>query len=121
MNTMENYNKNTFEDIKHIDEKGREYWSARELMPLLEYSKWEHFHKVVKKAMVACDNSNNTISEHFPDAEKVLEVGNGAKMSVQDYKLSRYACYLIAQNGDSRKPVIALAQTYFAVQTRNVA
>ena len=107
-----------FESIKHIDEFGHEYWSARELMPILEYGKWENFHKVIKKAITACQASNNDALEHFPDAGKVLSVGNNAVMEVDDYHLSRYACYLIAQNGDSRKKAIALAQTYFAIQTR---
>ena len=109
-----------FENIKHIDCDGNEYWSARELMPLLEYNKWENFHKVIKQAMIACKMSGKEISEHFPDVRKVLKVGNNAKMEVLDYKLSRYACYLIAQNGDSRKKTIALAQTYFAVKTRKM-
>ena len=118
MNEIKEYTEKMFEDIKHIDEKGNEYWSARELMPLLEYSKWENFHKVIKSSMIACNMSNNNEMEHFPEVRKVLKVGNNAKMNVKDYKLSRYACYLIAQNGDPRKEVIALAQTYFAIQTR---
>ena len=118
MNEIKEYTEKTFEDIKHLDEKGNEFWYARELMPLLEYSKWENFHKVIKKAMESCRNSDINASEHFPDVRKVLEVGNNAEMEILDYHLSRYACYLIAQNGDSRKKVIALAQTYFAIQTR---
>ena len=118
MNTVEEYKEKTFEDIKHIDENGGEYWSARELQKILNYREWRKFEGVISKAKDACNNSNNNISEHFVGADKVLEVGNGAKMNISDYHLSRYACYLIAQNGDSRKPVIALAQTYFAVQTR---
>ena len=117
MNNLKTTN-SIFENIKHIDEKGNEYWSARELMPLFKYSKWENFHKVIKQAMVSCNNSKNNINEHFPEIKKVLTVGNGAKQKVKDYKLSRYACYLIAQNADSRKEVVALAQTYFAIQTR---
>ena len=109
---------NTFDNIKHIDEFGNEYWSARELMPLLEYSKWQNFHKVINMAKMACKLSNYDVFEHFTDVSKVFKVGNNAKMTVDDYKLSRYACYLIAQNGDSRKEAIALAQTYFAIQTR---
>ena len=109
---------NTFDKIKHIDEFGREYWSARELMPLLKYSKWENFNSVIKKAIITCQNSCNNKQEHFLDVRKVLIVGNNTKMEVNDYKLSRYACYLIAQNGDPRKEAIALAQTYFAIQTR---
>ena len=109
---------NTFDDIKHLDELGREYWSARELMIILGYSKWENFHKVIKQAIIACKSSDNAVMEHFPNVRKVLKVGNNARMKISDYKLSRYACYLIAQNGDSRKEAIALAQTYFAIQTR---
>ena len=109
---------NTFDKIKHIDEFGREYWSARELMPLLKYSKWENFNSVIKKAIITCQNSCNNKQEHFLDVRKVLIVGNNTKMEVNDYKLSRYACYLIVQNADPKKDVVALAQTYFAIQTR---
>ena len=108
----------TFEDIKHIDENGNEYWLARELMPLLEYSKWENFHKVIKSAMITCQNSGNQVDDCFPEVRKPIISGKGRKSFVIDYHLSRYACYIIAQNGDSRKKVIALAQTYFAIQTR---
>ena len=118
MNNIERYNENVFESIKHIDEFGVEYWSARELMPVLEYSKWENFHKVIKQAIVACENSNIDVKNQFPDVRKPIIGGKGNIQNVVDYHLSRYACYLIAQNGDSRKSVIALAQTYFAIQTR---
>ena len=111
-------NNNVFESIKHTDENGIEYWYARELAKILEYTEWRNFKKVINKSISSCKNSNNTVNEHFVDVNKVLMVGNNAKMQIDDYKLSRYACYLIAQNGDSRKKVIALAQTYFAVQTR---
>lgn len=117
MNELEVNNK-TFEDIKHIDEEGNEFWYARELMTVLEYSKWENFEKIICKAKVACENSGISAFEHFPDVRKTINMPKGAEKIIQDYKLSRYACYLIAQNGDSRKKVIALAQTYFAVQTR---
>ncbi len=117
MNELKEYTERLFEDTKHIDENGNEFWYARELMPLLEYSKWENFHKVIKKAKIAC-GVNSSIAYHFPDVRKPLIGGNGNIQNVIDYKLSRYACYLIAQNGDSRKKVIALAQTYFAIQTR---
>ena len=113
-------NYSVFENIKHIDNEGNEYWDARELMIVLKYTKWENFKKVIDKAIISCKSSNNNVSEHFPDVRKVLEVGNRAKMIVNDYKLSRYACYLIAQNADSRKKVVALAQTYFAMQTRKM-
>ena len=108
----------TFESIKHIDENGIEYWYARELMLSLNYSKWENFKKVIQKAIQACENSNIPVMDHFPDIRKMVQIGSEAQRKQQDYKLTRYACYLIAQNGDSRKEVIALAQTYFAVQTR---
>ena len=121
MNKLEknqNCNHKTFEDIKHIDENGTEYWEARELMKMLEYNKWENFEKVINKAKEACENSNISVIEHFPDVRKLSKRANNAEVLIKDYKLTRYACYLIAQNGDSRKKVLALAQTYFAVQTR---
>ena len=110
----------TFEDIKHIDENGVEFWYARELQIALEYSSWDKFKAVVKKAKISCENSEVVATEHFSQLGKSLNLPNGAVKYSEDYdyKLSRYACYLIAQNGDSRKKVIALAQTYFAVQTR---
>ena len=111
-------NMETFDSIKHIDENGCEYWYARELQKVLDYKEWRKFKGVIEKAINACDNSNNDVSHHFVGADKMIFVAKGAKRKVKDYKLSRYACYLIAQNGDSRKKVIALAQTYFAVQTR---
>ena len=114
---IDNNNK-SFEDIKHIDENGIEFWYARELMPILQYSKWENFKKVIEKAMIACKNSGISIKDCFLDVRKPIISGKGKEEFIEDYKLNRYACYLIAQNGDSRKKVIALAQTYFAVQTR---
>ncbi len=87
-------------------------------MPLLEYSKWENFHKVIKKAMIACETSNNNAKEHFPEFRKPIVGGNGNVQNVTDYKLSRYACYLIVQNANPKKESVALGQTYFAVQTR---
>ena len=113
-----NKNNKSFEDIKHIDENGVEFWYARELMIILEYNKWENFDKVINKAKNACENSGITVVDHFPDVRKTIKMPKGAEKTILDYKLTRYACYLIAQNGDSRKKVIALAQTYFAVQTR---
>ena len=107
-----------FEDAKHIDEFGNEYWSARELKTILGYSQWRRFNEVIEKAKIACKNSNYNASEHFADAGKMILIAKGGERNVLDYHLSRYACYLIAQNGDSRKPIIALAQTYFAIQTR---
>ena len=112
------YNNQTFEDIKHIDENGTEYWYARELMSILQYSNWQNFEKIVDKAKTSCENSGINVSEHFIDISKLSKRANNAVVEIKDYQLTRYACYLIAQNGDSRKEVIALAQTYFAVQTR---
>ena len=121
MNKLEknqNYTNQTFEGIKHIDEYGIEYWYARELMPVLQYAKWENFKKVIEKAMIACENSEISVKDCFLDIRKPIISGKGKEEFIEDYKLTRYACYLIAQNGDSRKKVISLAQTYFAIQTR---
>ena len=111
-------NSKSFEDIKHIDENGVEFWYARELMPILQYSNWQNFEKIINKAKMSCQNSDISVFEHFTDVNKTIKMPKGAEKTIVDYKLTRYACYLIAQNGDSRKKVIALAQTYFAVQTR---
>ena len=118
MNELKEYTEKMFEDIKHIDENGDEYWSARELMPLLEYSKWERFSNAIENAKIACEKSGNDVNHHFPGAGKMINLAKGAQRKVLDYKLSRYACYLIVLNCDPRKKVIALAKTYFAVQTR---
>ena len=107
-----------FEDIKHIDENGIEFWYARELMIILEYKQWRRFESVINKAKESCKNSDMNVIEHFTNVGKTIKMPKGAEKIIPDYKLTRYACYLIAQNGDSRKKVIALAQTYFAVQTR---
>ena len=117
MNDIEKNNK-SFEYIKHVDENGIEFWYARELMPILQYSNWQNFEKIINKAKISCENSDISILDHFTDVNKMVSIGSGAYREQIDYKLTRYACYLIAQNGDSRKKVIALAQTYFAVQTR---
>ena len=118
MNELEEIGNKTFEEIKHIDENGAEYWYARELMIALQYNKWQNFKKIINKAKISCENTGMNVFEHFTDVSKMIKVANGAERTVLDYKLSRYACYIIAQNGDSRKKVIALAQTYFAIQTR---
>src|SRR3989344_4605158 len=107
-----------FEEIKKIDENGIEYWEARELMPLLEYTRWENFEKVIAKAQETCVNSGQDIIRYFLEVTKMVSLGSGAKRETKEYRLSRYACYLIAQNGDSSKQAIATAQTYFAIQTR---
>ena len=111
-------NNSIFDNIKHIDKYGKEYWEARELMPLLEYKKWDKFVKVINSAKIACKQSNNMECDHFLQVGKMIKIAKGAKRNVLDYKLSRYACYLIVQNADSRKETVALGQTYFAVQTR---
>ena len=118
MNEIKEYTNKIFEDIKHIDEFGNEYWLARELMEVLEYSLWQNFHKTIKIAMKNCNNSNYDVSDHFIDANKMIKLAKNARRKIQDYKLSRYACYLIVLNCDPRKKVIALAKTYFAIQTR---
>ena len=117
-NKVNKYTNKNFEEIKHIDENGVEYWYARELMPILQYSNWQNFEKIIEKAKISCENSDISMFDHFTDVNKTIKMPKGATKVINDYKLSRYACYLIAQNGDSRKKVIALAQTYFAVQTR---
>lgn len=118
MNELKKYTEKMFEDIKHIDEEGNEYWLARELQTALDYKKWQKFINVIENAKIACEQSNFIIEDHITQVGKMINVGKGGKRKVEDYKLSRYACYLIAQNGDSRKKTIALAQTYFAIQTR---
>ena len=118
MNELKEYTETLFEDIKHIDENGFEYWLARELMPLLEYTLWQRFTNVIKKAMENCKNSNYKISDHFISADKMVKIGSNTTRKIRDYKLSRYACYLIVLNCDPRKKIIALAKAYFAIQTR---
>ena len=109
---------NIFESIKHVDESGNEYWLARELQIVLEYKEWRKFENVIDKARTACNNSNIDTNRQFVKMDKMSINVNKGKRIITDYKLSRYACYLIAQNGDSRKKEVALAQTYFAIQTR---
>ena len=113
-----NYSKTIFDSIKHIDENGKEYWEARELMKILEYTNWRNFEILINRSMKTVKNNNLNVNYHFDAVIKMIEIAKGAKRKVKDYKLSRYACYLIAMNGDPRKKVIADAQNYFAVQTR---
>ncbi|WP_303840316.1 DNA damage-inducible protein D [Selenomonas ruminantium] len=117
MTDIEKINESLFESIKHINEYGQEYWTARELMLPLQYKKWQNFDAIIQKAKQACKSSNGKVSDHFADVSKMVTAGVAAK-SIDDYHLSRYACYLIAMNGDPRKQAIALAQTYFAIKTR---
>ena len=118
MNEIKKYTKKLFENIKHIDEYGNEYWFARELQKALEYKEWRNFKTVINKAIISCNNSIFNIFDHFVEVNKMIELAKGAKRTVLDYKLSRYACYLVVQNADPNKEVIALGQTYFAIQTR---
>lgn len=135
MNELSAQQNKLFDDIKHTDEYGHEYWLARELQAVLQYAKWENFHKVIEAAKIACKISKQEISDHFVDVKKMVEMPTKTRKeqlqnfgfpevrktkmkAIQDYHLTRYACYLIVMNGDPRKEVIALGQTYFAVKTR---
>ncbi|MCX4364178.1 MAG: DNA damage-inducible protein D [Bacilli bacterium] len=118
MNKIKEYTEKTFESIKHFDEFGKEYWLARELMLVLGYKDWRYFDAVIEKAKIACQNSKQSDSDHFVVYNKMVNIGSGAKRKQKDYNLSRYACYLIAQNANPRLKIVALAQTYFAIQTR---
>jgi DNA-damage-inducible protein D len=108
----------TFEDLKETNEIGMEFWSARKLSKILEYSEYRHFLPVIEKAKEACRNSGHDVGDHFEDILGMVDIGSGAKRELPDVRLSRYACYLVVQNGDPTKPVIANGQTYFAIQTR---
>jgi len=108
----------SFEDIKQTVEGSGGFWYARELAAVLQYSNWQNFSKVIDRAKLACKNSGFAISDHFIEVSKMVKIGSGAQRSKIDYELTRYACYLIVQNGDPRKEIIALGQTYFAIQTR---
>ena len=118
MNEIKEHTEKMFEDIKHIDEEGNEYWLARELQIAFKYKEWRKFDGIINKSITACNNSNINANDQFVQVDKLIQHGKGGMRNIKDYKLSRYACYLIAQNGDSRKKTIALAQTYFAIQTR---
>lgn len=118
MANIENYSDATFERIKHINEYGQEFWYARELARVLEYKDFRNFEQIIFKAMDACKNSGNDITDHFGDVTEMVEIGSNAQRGFPSYMLSRYACYLIVMNADPRKQVVAVGQTYFAVKTR---
>lgn len=118
MSELATYSEQTFESIKHINEYSQEFWYARELQTALEYTEWRNFSKIIDKAKTACETSNNAVSEHFVDVNKTSPMPKGGVKNIEDIQLSRYACYLIVMNGDPRKEVIAVGQTYFAVKTR---
>jgi DNA-damage-inducible protein D len=107
-----------FETIRKVNENGSEYWSARDLYKLLGYSTWQKFHYAIEQAKIACENSHQAVSDHFNLQVNMIKAGKGAQRQIEDYQLTRYACYLIIQNADPSKPIVALGQTYFAVQTR---
>lgn len=115
---MMEYREAVFENIKHVNENGQEFWYARELQKVLDYAQWRRMHDVIKKAMIACENSGNSVEDHFANVGKMVGIGSNSRRKVEDYQLSRYACYLVVMNGDSRKAIIAVGQTYFAVKTR---
>ena len=118
MNSEITQHHQTFEGLKQATEDDMEFWYARELQGVLDYNSWNKFDAVIKKAMTACENSSQHVTDHFSQVGKMVRIGSGAERKVKDYRLSRYACYLIVQNADSSKPVIANGQTYFAIQTR---
>ena len=118
MNELEKINETIFESIKHVDDDGNEYWYARELQYILGYNQWRSINDLIKRAKVACKESDNNIHDHFAVQRKMVDIGSNTQREVLDYKLSRYACYLIVMNGNPKKEIIALAQTYFAIQTR---
>ena len=118
MNEIKEYTEKIFEDIKHIDELGNEYWLARELQSILGYNQWRSINDLIERAKTTCQESKYNIDDHFAVQRKMIKLAKGATRNVVDYKLSRYACYLIVMNGNPQKEIIALGQTYIAIQTR---
>ena len=118
MSELVKYSEQTFESIKHVNEYGEEYWLARELQLVLEYAQWRRFSDAIERAKLACKNSGFAVEDHFADIGKMVDIGSGAERQIDDVMLSRYACYLIVMNGDPRKEVISIGQSYFAVKTR---
>ena len=117
-NELDKPNKLTFDNLKEINKYGQEYWPARKLQESIDYKSWDKFLNVIQKAIESCNNAGHTASDHFSRMDKMVDLGSGAKRKIDDYMLSRYACYLIVQNADPSKEIVALGQTYFAVQTR---
>lgn len=118
MDNIKKYNENIFESIKHTDEYADEFWFARELQEVLEYKQWRRFNEVIEKSKISCEVSGIPVSDHFAEVGKLVDIGSNTTREIQDYILTRYACYLIVQNGNPRKKNVALGQTYFAVKTR---
>ena len=118
MSDLVKYSEQTFESIKHVNEYGEEYWLARDLQLVLEYAQWRRFSDAIERAKLACKNSGFAVEDHFADIGKMVDIGSGAERQIDDVMLSRYACYLIVMNGDPRKEVISIGQSYFAVKTR---
>ena len=118
MSDLVKYSEQTFESIKHVNEYGEEYWLARELQLVLEYAQWRRFSDAIERAKLACKHRGFAVEDHFADVGKMVDIGSGAERQIDDVMLSRYACYLIVMNGDPRKEVIAIGQSYFAVKTR---
>ena len=117
---LENYTEEVFERIKHVDEDGNEFWYARELQQVFEYKQWRRFNETIERAKINCKNSNYTVSEQFAIVGKLSKRNNNSIVEIKDYRLTRYACYLIALNGDPKKEIISLAKTYFSIQTRRI-
>ena len=115
---IKKYTSETFDQIKHFSDEGNEFWYARELASVLDYKRWDKFKNVIEKAKESCNNSGLKIEDHFSHVGNMVDLGSGAQREIENIMLTRYACYLIVQNGDPRKEVIALGQTYFAVKTR---
>lgn len=118
MNELTKYNEQIFESIKHVNEYGQEFWYARELRKVLQYTEYNKFVPVIKKAMTACENSGYSVSDHFAQVSEMVEIGSGAFREMESFALSRYACYLIVMCADETKEIVALGKTYFAVKTR---
>lgn len=118
MSNLENKSAHTFEQLKQLDAQGNEFWSARALAKILDYADFRNFVKVIHKAIAACEASGNNAADHIVEANDMVKIGSNTERSLSSFSLSRYACYLIVQNGDSTKPIIAAGQTYFAIQTR---